>query len=391
MPRRVDEAVERNGAPRLDRVQQVLDRGLAPAFAVQQLGAPAVQAEDVGRRLDQVVLIERLDVLVAEPFDVEGAARDEMAQPLHRLGRADEAAGAAPHDLAFLAHGVGAADRALVGELVLRAATLAVGIHHADDLRDHVAGALHDHLVADAHVLARDLVLVVQRGVRDHDAADGDRLQLGDRRQRAGAADLDRDVVERGDRLLGRELVRDRPARRAADETEAVLQREVVDLVDHAVDVVVEVGALLRQLVVERERVVQGLGDAGLGIDREAPFLQPLDRLGMQLRLVVPALHLAHRIGEEFQRPRLGDAGVELAHRAGRGVARVGEHRLALLLALLVQREEGIVREIDLAADLDQRRAASRILQLVRDAGDMLQVRGDVLADRAVAAGRADA
>ena len=222
-----------------------------------------------------------------------------------------------------------------------------------------------------------------------HHAADGDRLQLGDRRQRAGAADLDRDVVEGGDRLLGRELVRGRPARRAADEAEAVLQREVVDLVDHAVDVVVEVGALLRQLVVEFERVVQRLGDAGLGIDREAPLLQPVERLGMQLGLVVPALHLAHRIGEELQRPRLGDAGVELAHRAGRGVARVGEHRLAGLLALLVQREEGIVREIDLAADLDQL-GRLRILQRVRDAGDMLQVGGDVLADRAVAAGRAD-
>ena len=43
-----------------------------------------------------------------------------------------------------------------------------------------------------ADVLARDLVLVVQRRVRDHDAADGDRLELGDGRQRAGAADLDR-------------------------------------------------------------------------------------------------------------------------------------------------------------------------------------------------------
>ena len=34
-----------------------------------------------------------------------------------------------------------------------------------DDLGDHVAGAAHDHRVALPHVLARDLVLVVQRGV----------------------------------------------------------------------------------------------------------------------------------------------------------------------------------------------------------------------------------
>ena len=67
----------------------------------------------------------------------------------------------------------------------------------SSDLRDDVAGALHDDRVADPHVLARDLVLVVQRRVRDDDAADGDRLELGDRRQRAGAADLDVDVLER--------------------------------------------------------------------------------------------------------------------------------------------------------------------------------------------------
>ena len=34
-----------------------------------------------------------------------------------------------------------------------------------DDLRDHVAGALHDDRVADPHVLALDFVLVVQTGV----------------------------------------------------------------------------------------------------------------------------------------------------------------------------------------------------------------------------------
>ena len=48
-----------------------------------------------------------------------------------------------------------------------------------------------------------------------------------------------------GDRDLGRELVRDGPARRARDEAEPLLQREVVDLVDDAVDVVAERGALL--------------------------------------------------------------------------------------------------------------------------------------------------
>ena len=91
-----------------------------------------------------------------------------------------------------------------LGELVGLGALRPLVGDDADDLRDDVAGALHDHRVADAHVLARDLVLVVQRGVGDDDAADGDRLEPGDRRQRAGAADLDVDAVEDGRRLLRR-------------------------------------------------------------------------------------------------------------------------------------------------------------------------------------------
>ena len=48
---------------------------------------------------------EILDLGEAEPLDVDRVARDEMAQPLDPLGRADQPAGAAAHDLAFLALG----------------------------------------------------------------------------------------------------------------------------------------------------------------------------------------------------------------------------------------------------------------------------------------------
>ena len=93
--------------------------------------------------------------------------------------------------------------------------------HDTEHLRDHVAGALDRHRVADAHVEPRDLVGIVQRRVLHHHAADRDRLELRDRRERAGAADLDLDVAQHRGRLLGRELVRDRPARVARHETRA--------------------------------------------------------------------------------------------------------------------------------------------------------------------------
>ena len=54
-----------------------------------------------------------------------------------------------------------------------------------------IATFAQTRLAADA----LDLVRVVQRRVLHDDAADADRLELGDRRQRAGAADLDLDVA----------------------------------------------------------------------------------------------------------------------------------------------------------------------------------------------------
>ncbi len=106
--------------------------------------------------------------------------------------------------LVDVAHRMAAADRAglrkLVGDGVFRALLQ----HHVDDLRDHVARALDDRRrrrrgyraprgSARRCCRARDIVLVVQRRIGDHHAADRHRLQPRHRRQRAGAADLDVD------------------------------------------------------------------------------------------------------------------------------------------------------------------------------------------------------
>jgi hypothetical protein len=108
---------------------------------------------------------------------------------------------------------------------------------HRHHLGDHVARAAHDHRVAHAHVLAAGFVLVVQRGVGHGDAAHEHRRQLGHRRELAGAAHLHVDGQHGGQLLLRRVLVRHGPARLAGDKSPAALQRQAVDLVDHAVDV----------------------------------------------------------------------------------------------------------------------------------------------------------
>ena len=63
-----------------------------------------------------------------------------------------------------------------------------------EHLRDDVAGAQDDDLVADAQVLAREVLLVVQRRELDGHAADVDRLEHRERVQVAELADVPHDV-----------------------------------------------------------------------------------------------------------------------------------------------------------------------------------------------------
>ena len=66
------------------------------------------------------------------------------------------------------------------------------------------------------------------------------RLEASHRGQRTGPPHLHVDAEEGGDRLLGRELVSERPAGRPRDRAEPALFVEAVDLVDDAVDLVGE-------------------------------------------------------------------------------------------------------------------------------------------------------
>ena len=100
-------------------------------------------------------------------------------------------------------------------------------------------------MVADPDVLAADLVEVVERRSGDGRAGDLRRPQVGNRRQRPGPPDVRDDVLDDGLDLLGRELVGDRPAGRAADDPEPLLLVEPVDLDDDAVGLVWQLVALL--------------------------------------------------------------------------------------------------------------------------------------------------
>ena len=245
-----------------------------------------------------------------------------MAQPLEPLRRADQAAGAADVDLAFLGDRFAAAFGAMVGKDVGLARFVAGEV--LDHLRDDVAGALDADAVADAQAQPLDLVAVVERDVGDHHAADADRLQPPDRRQLAGAADLDVDRLERRLGFLGGELVREAPARRARDLAEPLLPVEPVDLVDDAVDVERQVGARLLDRAVMGEHFFDVVAAHEQVADRNARS-RSIALHRQRLRVAERLAELAPAVGEEAQRPRGGDARVLLPQRTGGGVARIGE------------------------------------------------------------------
>src|SRR5205814_10408717 len=97
--------------------------------------------------------------------------------------------------------------------------------------------------------------------VLHHNPSDIDRIELRNRRQCAGTAHLDLNVLENRGRPFSREFVRDRPARAARYEAKPLLPIEPVELIDHAIDIVVELAALELDLPVKVEHVLERTAD----------------------------------------------------------------------------------------------------------------------------------
>src|SRR5262249_2692750 len=94
---RVDEPLQRNLASRRDGAEGVSDRGFAKSLHLLAMDffVARLQREDVGRLPHPFPFIEKLDLLLAQPLDVEGAAGYEMLEVLDGLKRAGEFAAAA--------------------------------------------------------------------------------------------------------------------------------------------------------------------------------------------------------------------------------------------------------------------------------------------------------
>jgi len=256
---------------------------------------------------------------------------------------------------------------------------------HRHHFRDHVAGTAHDDGVADAHIEAGNLVGVVQGGIGDGDACHPHRRQPRHRREHAGTADLHVDGLHRGQFFERGKLVRDGPTRRARDEPHGGLLRIVVELVDHAVDVVRQTVALRADLCVIRQQARRSTRGIRLGRHRKAEFAQALQRLRVPCRKREALVH-TQRVGEKRQRPLRGDRRIELSQRAGGAVARVGQRLFAMRQRAFVEFFKAGARHVHLAAHFQHGRCGAA--QVQRDGTDGADIGGYIFAAGTIAARR---
>ena len=346
------------------------------------------EAVKVGHVAHQAALKKRGDELLPHHLDVHDRAAHPMQQSLGSLRGAVDGDAAIRH-LVALVHDGAAAARAVGRHLEQRGIGRTKAEDRAHDLGNDVAGLVDHHSVTDTHVLAANLVDVVQRGTSDGGPGHHDGVELGDRGENAGAPHLHGDVAQDGLALLGRELERREEARGTGREAQGVLIGKGINLHHDAVDVIGQAVALAEGLRTELVHLGGTVAALEVGVHREACHALPSEEV--PLAVDVDRVHVGKGVHEGGQVAYGRDLGVLLAKGAGGGVARVGKGGTACLVVLLVEAHERLFGHKDLAAHLDRTVGCAHMRQgLVRQAcGHVLDgahVERDVLAHDAVAA-----
>ena len=339
-------------------------RGHALLLVVLGVGSARVERSDgvgierveIGDIAQQTRLDHFVDELVAQAVHVHAATAHPVDEALLELRGAIEGHAAVRHLVTLVHHGT-AAGGASLGHIPLDRVGGALVQHRTNDLRDHVAGLVDDDGIAHAHILAADLVEVVQSCAGDGGTGHRDGVELGNRGEHAGAPHLDANLTQNGGLLLRRELEGDGPARCAGGEAEIGLLVEPIDLHNHTVDVVIQVSAMRERIGAEGVNLL-GRGAACHGcVDGKARLAQPVEErmLGVHMQ----GRRVGDRVDEGGKAARRGDLGVLLAQAARGGVAGVGKGLATLGVGLRIQTSEAALGHVDLTTDLDGSSAVS--------------------------------
>ena len=163
------------------------------------------------------------------------------------------------------------------------------------------------------------------------------------------------------------------------------MQRDGIDLDDHAVDIVGQLRPACFPGVAEIDHLADRVEPLGFPVGRKPLAGQPVQPLEMAvqfglLRDRAVFIFETHRVEEYPQGPLGDDAGVVELQRARRGVAGVREERLFPLRPQFVQFLEPVVGEIHLAPHLDVVEPGPFLGHAQGDGPDGAQVRRDVVA-----------
>src|SRR5262249_26350406 len=158
--------------------------------------------------------------------------------------------------------------------------------------------------VADANVLSADIILVVQGGELDRDAAQTHRLQDSIWIHRTCPADVYSDLFEPGGRDLPGELVCDCPARVPADRAEHPFILEAVDLDYHSIYFIIERLALWLPALAKLQDTLDRFVPPIVRVYWKSPFLQHVQ--GFLLGLQCAVLDVANSVREKRKRSSCG-------------------------------------------------------------------------------------
>src|SRR5215831_5788616 len=115
-----------------------------------------LQREYIGRLPHPFPLIEKLDLLLAQPLNVEGAAGHEMLEMFHGLKRTRELAAAAGDrpllsGCGLIAHHLGVQRAWTSCRKTVRPLAARLFLDDAEHLRNDIAGPLNTNGIADAN------------------------------------------------------------------------------------------------------------------------------------------------------------------------------------------------------------------------------------------------
>ncbi len=342
----VEEALQGLLLAGFDLTEQIVCGLVRIAFQPEQI--VPLQGIQIRNPADQAGVHELVGFPAGQAIDVHGLFRSVMHNALPDLGRTVHIRTPGQgvilaDDHAFPAH------RTVLRHVKHLFRAAAFLYKRLDHMGNDIPGPFHHHPVLDPDILVLDLIQVVQGSPLHFHPADVHRVQDRHRGEGPQTADLNVNAPDSARRPPGREFPGQGPSRIPLPHPEPLLTLQAIDLDHHPVDLIRKRVPFRGQMFITLENLPDPFTAPLLvGVDFQPPGPEMLQ--GLPVLLQIEARGFRDFIHKDVQRPFGGYLGIELADRAGCGVAGVGKQRLAGLLSLRVQGVEFIKAHEDFSA-----------------------------------------